>query len=60
MIDTPEREGLCVHVELQPLDRRACAELVQALLPGSRVDGALVDHVYASSLGNPLFIQELL
>jgi predicted ATPase len=49
-----------VHVELQPLDRRACAELVQALLPGGRVDSALVDHVYASSLGNPLFIQELL
>ena len=60
VLDTPESEGLCVHVELQPLDRRACAELVQALLPGGRVDGALVDHVYASSLGNPLFIQELL
>jgi DNA-binding SARP family transcriptional activator len=60
VIDTPEREGLCVHVELQPLDRRACAELVHALLPGGRADGALVDHVYASSLGNPLFIQELL
>jgi predicted ATPase len=60
VIDTPESEGLCAHVELQPLDRRACAELVQALLPGGRVDGALVDHVYESSLGNPLFIQELL
>jgi DNA-binding SARP family transcriptional activator len=60
VIETPECAGLCMHFELQPLDRRASAELVQKLLSGGRVDGALVDHVYASSLGNPLFIQELL
>jgi adenylate cyclase len=60
VIETPECAGLCMHFELQPLDRRASAELVQELLSGGRVDGALVDHVYASSLGNPLFIQELL
>jgi DNA-binding SARP family transcriptional activator len=59
-IDTTEREGLCVHVELQPLDRTACAQLVRALLPGGRVDDVFVDHVYDRSLGNPLFVEELL
>ena len=60
MIDTTEREGLCLQVELQPLDRLACAQLVRTLLPGGRVDDAFVDHVYARSLGNPLFVEELL
>jgi DNA-binding SARP family transcriptional activator len=60
MIDTTEREGLCLQVELQPLDRAGCAELVRAMLPGGRVDDAFVDHVYARSLGNPLFVEEVL
>jgi len=60
MIDTTEREGLCLQVELQPLDRADCARLVRALLPGGRVDDAFVGHVYARSLGNPLFVEELL
>jgi DNA-binding SARP family transcriptional activator len=60
MIDTTEREGLCLQVELQPLDRADCAQLVRALLHGGRVDDAFVDHVYARSLGNPLFVEELL
>jgi DNA-binding SARP family transcriptional activator len=60
MIDMTEREGLCRQIELQPLDRAACAELVRALLPGGRVDDGFVDHVYARSLGNPLFVEELL
>jgi DNA-binding SARP family transcriptional activator len=60
MIDTTEREGLCRQVELQPLDHANCAQLVRALLPGGRVDDTFVDHVYARSLGNPLFVEELL
>jgi adenylate cyclase len=60
MIDMTEREGLCRQIELQPLDRAACAELVRAMLPGGRVDDGFVDHVYARSLGNPLFVEELL
>jgi DNA-binding SARP family transcriptional activator len=60
MIDTTEREGLCVQVELQPLDRADCGQLVRALLPGGGIDNAFVDHVYARSLGNPLFVEELL
>ena len=60
MVDTTEREGLCLQVELQPLDRADCARLVRALLPGGRVDDAFVSHVYARSLGTPLFVEELL
>jgi DNA-binding SARP family transcriptional activator len=60
MVDTTEREGLCLQVELGPLDRADCAELVRALLPGGEVDDAFLDHVYARSLGNPLFVEELL
>jgi DNA-binding SARP family transcriptional activator len=60
MIDTTEREGLCLQVELQPLDRAECADLVRTLLPGGEVDDAFVDHVFARSLGNPLFVEELL
>ena len=60
MVDTTEREGLCLQVELQPLDRADCARLVRALLPGGRVDDAFVGHVYARSLGTPLFVEELL
>jgi predicted ATPase len=59
MVDTTEREGLCLQVELQPLDRSDCAQLVRALLPGGCVDDAFVGHVYARSLGNPLFVEEL-
>jgi DNA-binding SARP family transcriptional activator len=60
MIDTAERDGLCVQIELEALGSADCAQLVRALLPGGRVDDAFVDHVYARSLGNPLFVEELL
>jgi DNA-binding SARP family transcriptional activator/plasmid stability protein len=60
MIDTTEREGLCLRVELQRLERGECAHLIRAMLPGGEVDDAFADHVYARSLGNPLFAEELL
>jgi DNA-binding SARP family transcriptional activator len=60
MIATTEREGLCTQLELQPLNRDDCAELVRAMLPAGGADDAIVDHVYARSLGNPLFVEELL
>ena len=60
MVDSTERDGLCLKVELQPLDRAECGQLVRSLLPGGRVGDAFVDHVYARSLGNPLFVEELL
>lgn len=60
VLDTTQREELCLRVELESLDREECAQLVRALLPGGRVDDAFVGHVYARSLGNPLFVEELL
>jgi DNA-binding SARP family transcriptional activator len=59
MIAATTREGLCLHVELQNLARQHCDQLVRAMLPGGWVDDALLDHVYGRSLGNPLFVEEL-
>jgi DNA-binding SARP family transcriptional activator len=60
MIDAAERERLCLSFELERLPRPDCDQLVRALLPGGGVDDAFLDHVYERSLGNPLFVEELL
>jgi hypothetical protein len=59
VVEAAMRERLCLHVGLQRLARRDCDQLVQAMLPGGRVDAAVVDHVYGWSLGNPLCAEEL-
>jgi DNA-binding SARP family transcriptional activator len=59
MIDSTTRERLCLHLELRRLARPDCDQLVRAMLPGGEVGGAVLDHVYARSLGNPLFVEEL-
>jgi DNA-binding SARP family transcriptional activator len=58
-IEATIRERVCVQVELERLGREDCEQLVRAMLPGIRVDDALLDHVYAQTLGNPLFVEEL-
>ncbi|HEX4717386.1 MAG TPA: AAA family ATPase [Thermoleophilaceae bacterium] len=60
MIDAAERERLCLRFELERLSRTDCDRLVRALLPGGSVDDPVLEHVYARSLGNPLFVEELL
>lgn len=60
LIDAVERERLCERLELQRLPRPDCDRLVRALLQGGGVAQAVLDHVYARSLGNPLFAEELL
>jgi DNA-binding SARP family transcriptional activator len=60
MIASTEREGLCLKLELERLSRPECDRLVRALLPGDDVDRALPVDIYARSLGNPLFVEELL
>jgi DNA-binding SARP family transcriptional activator len=60
MIDTAERERLCVRIELERLTRPDCDRLVRALLDGRRVAEPVLDCVYGRSLGNPLFVEELL
>ena len=59
MIDSTIRERLCLHLELERLERPDCDQLVRAMLPGGRVGDAVLDHVYAQALGNPLFVEEL-
>jgi DNA-binding SARP family transcriptional activator len=59
LIDATERERLCVHVELERLARPDCDQLVRAVLPGGGVGDELLDQVYTRSLGNPLFVEEL-
>jgi predicted ATPase len=59
MVDATERERLSVRIELERLARRDCDALVRALLPGRSVDPCLLDQVFERSLGNPLFIEEL-
>jgi tetratricopeptide (TPR) repeat protein len=58
MIDATEREGLCLRFELERLARADCDQLVRRL-SGGEVDGTTLDHLHARSLGNPLYIQEL-
>ena len=60
MIDAAERERQCARLNLERLTRPDCDRLVRALLPGRRVADTVLDHVYERSLGNPLFVEELL
>jgi DNA-binding SARP family transcriptional activator len=59
MVEATTRAGVGIHLELEPLRQAECDELVQALLPKGDVDDVLLDHVYELSLGNPLFVKEL-
>jgi DNA-binding SARP family transcriptional activator len=53
------REGLSLQFELERLARPDCDLLVRALVPSERIADALLEAVYARSLGNPLFVEEL-
>jgi DNA-binding SARP family transcriptional activator len=59
MIETAVRERLCLHIELEPLARANCDELVRAMLAPAEIDDAILAHVYDQSVGNPLFVEEL-
>jgi DNA-binding SARP family transcriptional activator len=59
IIEATIREGLCLHVGLEPLARPDCDRLVRGMLPDAAVGEAVLDHVYAWSRGNPLFVEEL-
>jgi DNA-binding CsgD family transcriptional regulator len=52
------QRGRCERIEVQPLDRAATAELVDAI-HGSAVDRAYIDDVHRRSAGNPFFVEEL-
>jgi DNA-binding SARP family transcriptional activator len=58
-LETIRRERVSVRVELERLGRRDCDHLVRALLPGGVVPEILLDRMYGLTLGNPLFVEEL-
>lgn len=60
MISALRRDSVCVDFELERLARPDCDRLVRALLPDGGADRELLDRVYERSLGNPLFVEELL
>lgn len=53
------REGLCSKLELERLTQEDCDELVRALLPDQCPTAELLEAVYVSSRGNPVFVEEL-
>ncbi len=56
---TLTRDELCRRVDLRHLAHHDCDAFVRALLPDGVVEPALLERLYALSLGNPLFVQEL-
>jgi DNA-binding SARP family transcriptional activator len=60
MIGAMRRERLALDFELESLSRPDCDRLVRALLPNGRAAEPLLERVYARSLGNPLFVEEIL
>lgn len=59
MTEAMTRERLWLRVNLRCLSRTATDQLVQAMLPGIRVDATTQAEIYAQSRGNPLFVREL-
>jgi DNA-binding SARP family transcriptional activator len=59
LLTSMTHEDLCVHIELARLRRQECDALVGALLRGRAAESALLDRIFAVTLGNPLFVEEL-
>jgi predicted ATPase len=60
MIEATMRGSLCRRIDVPCLSRPDCDQLVRGLLPGGRARDALLEQIYARSVGNPLFVVELL
>ncbi len=52
------KEGLAERIDIQGLERAQADELVRQVL-GGQVDGATLHHLWELSLGNTLFLREL-
>jgi DNA-binding SARP family transcriptional activator len=59
LVEATQRDGSCLHIELEGLARAECDELVRMLALSRELDEAAVERVYSLSLGNPLFATEL-
>lgn len=55
-----QRRPFCLHIELRRLARQDSDRLVQGLLPDGIPDDDLLEQVYSLTLGNPLFIEEMI
>jgi DNA-binding SARP family transcriptional activator len=60
MLRATSTARLCRIIELRCLARQDCGQLVAALLPEGNPGEVLLEHLYALSLGNPLFIEEMI
>jgi DNA-binding SARP family transcriptional activator len=58
-LSTFTREALGRRVRLGLLSREDTGALLRLTLPGGEVPESILDRLYALSLGNPLFVQEL-
>jgi DNA-binding SARP family transcriptional activator len=59
MLTSMTHEHLCVHVELKRLRRQECNDLVRILLHGRVVPSGFLDRIFSLTLGNPLFVEEV-
>lgn len=60
MLAGAQRHSFCLHIELRRLARQDCDRLVQGLLPDGSTDDDLLEQVHSLTLGNPLFIEEMI
>jgi DNA-binding SARP family transcriptional activator len=59
MIAVGTRQRLCSQVNLPRLSRHHSDKLVHALIQTGTPSPALLEHIYSLSLGNPLYLSEL-
>jgi DNA-binding SARP family transcriptional activator len=59
LIAAGTRQGFCCNVNLPRLGRRDSHKLVHVLIRTGVPSPALLEHIYTLSLGNPLYLSEL-
>jgi DNA-binding SARP family transcriptional activator len=59
LITAGTRQGFCCHVNLPRLGRHDSDKLVHVLFRTGIPSPALLEHIYTLSLGNPLYLSEL-
>jgi predicted ATPase len=57
---TATRGGLIRDLDLERLSREECDQLISALVMDGHVTAAVRGHLFSRTLGNPLFLHELL
>lgn len=60
VIEATARTDLSLHIGMQRLARHHCDDLVRTHLPGGVVEAPLLGRIYGLSLGNPLFVEEII